>query len=183
MDERSDALLVEAVDRGDRAAFGVLVQRHQGVVSRRAHALLGDRDQAADAVQDAFIRAFNRIGECKDGHRFAAWICRIVQNLCMDHLRNPRSRTEGLDAIGARMEPRRSPADLAERSEAGAAINEALDALPHLLRQAFLLKHVEEMSYPEMEEATGASESALKMRVKRAREHLAAALADFNPVM
>jgi RNA polymerase sigma-70 factor, ECF subfamily len=166
--QRTDGELVAAVLAGDRAAFGPLVARHQEQLFRRALALVGDADLAADMVQEAFIRAYSGLASA-DPHRFAGWIYRILRNLCLDELRAPRHKGAALPVdLRAGGDPAR---DL-ERRELGNSLDHALAGLTPTLREAFVLKHVEGLSYEEMAAQTGAAEGALKMRVKRAREAL-----------
>jgi RNA polymerase sigma-70 factor, ECF subfamily len=184
MTGRVDAELVSDVLRGDTDAFGPLVERHQETLFRRAMAFVRDEEAASDLVQTAMIHAYTRLGRCREPHRFGAWVGRILRNLCLDHLRDPRTRSEWLDDVAAAAVPapdRLSPDRAAADGEARRAIERALELLPPLLREAFLLKHVEELSYEEMVEVTGASLSALKMRVKRAREYLQEALTEHAP--
>jgi RNA polymerase sigma-70 factor, ECF subfamily len=172
MRDGADADLVRAVLAGERSAYAPLVERYQERLYRRALAMVGDGDLAADMVQEAFIRGFTGLAQA-DPDRFAAWIHRILRNLCLDEIRAPRRRAEPLPPRLA------SPADPARELELGqirAAVDAALDELAPTIREAFVLKHVEGLSYLEMAELTGANESALKMRVKRARQALQATL-------
>jgi RNA polymerase sigma-70 factor, ECF subfamily len=148
------------------------VARHQDRLYRRALALVGDPDLAADMVQNTFIRAYRGIGRA-DPTRFGAWVYRILRNLCLDELRSPRQR--GL-ALPDDLTSGTGPAQDLERHELGDALNGALDTLGPTLREAFIMKHVEGLSYEEMSAETGAAVGALKMRVKRAREALQTAL-------
>jgi RNA polymerase sigma-70 factor (ECF subfamily) len=133
--------------------------------------MLGDLDEAEDVLQSAFVRAFRHIGRCDEPARFGSWLHRIVVNEC----RTFASRRGQREARFVR-----DPLVL-EQLEAGVveqdhglmtAVEQALATLPVDQREAFVLKHVEEMEYEEMAELTGVGVSALKMRVKRAIERL-----------
>jgi RNA polymerase sigma-70 factor, ECF subfamily len=178
MTERTDTDLVRAVLGGDPRAYGPLVARHQERLYRRAFSMLGDPDLAADMVQDSFIRAYSSL-DGADPDRFGAWVYRILRNLCLDELRSPRQRTTALSPAMANGEG--SPEQAYERRELGDALGEALANLGPTLREAFVLKHVEGLSYEEMSAQTGVAVGALKMRVKRAREALQAALQPLEP--
>jgi RNA polymerase sigma-70 factor, ECF subfamily len=169
MSERTDSDLVRAVIGGDQPSYAPLVARHQERLYRRALAMLGDPDLAADMVQDAFIRAYNGIDRA-DPDRFGAWVYQILRNLCLDEIRSPRQRTTELfpDMPSGQPGPERE----FERRELADALGVALDAIGPTLREAFVMKHVEGLSYEEMSAQTGAAIGALKMRVKRARETL-----------
>jgi RNA polymerase sigma-70 factor, ECF subfamily len=171
MDPRSDAAIIDAVIDGDVHAFGVLVARYRDNYTRFAVRMLGNRDDADDALQMAFIRAFRALPRCRDRKRFAPWLYRIVVNECrtLGARRGKRERrfVHDEEELGRAMSA--APADSAF---ATSEIQNALDQLDPLYREAFLLKHIEELSYEEMVEITGAGQSALKMRVKRACERL-----------
>jgi len=143
--ERADGELVRAVRGGDREAYSVLVARYQERLFRRALGMVGDPDLAADMVQDAFVRGYTSLARA-DPDRFAAWLHRILRNLCLDELRAPRHRvTELPDDLSSTLDPVR---DLETRGM-GEVIGRALAALGPTLREAFILKHVEGLSYQE----------------------------------
>jgi RNA polymerase sigma-70 factor, ECF subfamily len=176
MKERSDAQIIRAVLDGEQTAYAALVARYQERLFRRALGLTGDPDMAADMVQDAFVRAYSALDRAQP-QRFGAWIHRILRNLCLDELRSPRQREAPLTNHAS------SPADPAhdlEQRELGDAIDSALASLSPTIREAFVMKHVEGLSYREMVELTGAGDAALKMRVNRARAALRSALQPIN---
>jgi RNA polymerase sigma-70 factor (ECF subfamily) len=165
----SDGDAVRRVTEGDPQAFAVLVERYHAGCLRYAVRMLGTREDAEEAVQDAFLRAYRGLGRYDHRDRFRAWLFRILVNRCRTRavrMKRTGSPLISLDELAERPAPQRGPGDPLERRR----IHEALLALPPDQREAFLLKHVEEMSYEEMAEATGDGVSALKMRVKRARD-------------
>jgi len=171
MERRPDESLVHAARQGDVTAFGALVHRYRDKHARFAIRMLGSRDDAEDVLQSAFVRAHRHLAKCGDPARFGAWLHRIVVNECRTFATRRGAREQRLvrdDLLLASIEDESAPADVEMRSE----VQHALAALPADLREAFLLKHVEELSYAEMVELTGAGESALKMRVKRASDQL-----------
>jgi RNA polymerase sigma-70 factor (ECF subfamily) len=172
----SDAALIRRVLSGDRESYAVLVERYQAPLFRHALGMLGDADAAADVAQDTLIKAYTRLDSCHDPDRFAAWVFRILRNRCRDWLKNRRQHTVELrdEAHVAPDDPSRPLED----SELGAMLGEALSRLPETQREAFLMKHVEELSYEEMADRLGTGVSALKMRVMRAREALQTLLKD-----
>ena len=172
MSERSDAELIAAVLDGDDAAFGRLVEKYQVAYVRYATRMLSDRALAEDIVQDGFVTAYERLETCENPERFAAWCFRIVRNRCHDHLRGPESRNQGSEPLRSVPSPRAGPAVETERAHLRRAIVSALQGLSPLLREAFVLYHEESLTYPEMARRLETSESAVKMRVKRAREAL-----------
>jgi RNA polymerase sigma-70 factor (ECF subfamily) len=171
-----DAELVERVRQGDRDAYAALMVRYRLRFGRYAYHLLGNESDAEEALQDAFFRAYRAIDRCREPERFGAWLFRILVNCC---------RTAA--ARRRREAARQAPLDAAERiglahpTESAVSqeeIHQALAVLVPEQREAFLLKYVEDLSYEEMVELTGAGESALKMRVKRACARLREILGD-----
>jgi RNA polymerase sigma-70 factor (ECF subfamily) len=172
----TDAELVARVRAGDLDAFGALMGRHRPRLGRYAYYLLGNREDAEDALQESFVRAYRAIDRCEQPERVAAWLFRIVANQCRTRL--ARREPLGRDAESEAALERASVGPEVEDGEWREEIRRALAALPGEQREAFAMKYVEEMSYEEMAAATGAGESALKMRVKRACERLRAALTE-----
>src|SRR5437870_12257341 len=86
------ARLVRAARSGDRQAFGRLVELHQRPVTRLAYRILGDRDEAGGAAQDAFVKAWRSFGGFREECPFEAWLSRIVVNQCRDRLKRVRRR-------------------------------------------------------------------------------------------
>jgi len=162
-----DAQVVRAVLGGDTEAFGVLVDRYHERCLRLALHILGSREDAEDAVQESFLRAYRYLGGYREREKFAAWLYRILVNQCRTMLarRNRREvpmaswewdTTAAIDVAG---------------SELGALRDElarALDSLSDDQREAVVLRFAEELTYDEMSAITGAGVSALKMRVQRA---------------
>jgi RNA polymerase sigma-70 factor (ECF subfamily) len=169
----SDAELVAAVLAGDIEAFSGLVRRYEDTCVRFAVRMLGSRVDADDALQSAFMRAFRGLRGCREPDHFGGWLYQIVVNECRTYASRQRRRelrfTAAPDAIERAVAPGSEPE---EDADIGGHIENALGMLPADQREAFLLKHVEEMSYEEMREMTGISISALKMRVKRACDGL-----------
>ena len=168
---QTDPVLVARVLAGDVEAYGVLVSRYRDRLGRYAVHMLGNRAEAEDAVQETFVRGFRFLAQCAQHDRFEAWIFRILINRC----RTARARSRRGDRVFVPVDEQLVAAtgsppgdDAAWREE----IQRALAGLAQDQREAFLLKHVEDLSYEEMEVVTGVGVSALKMRVSRACEKL-----------
>ncbi|MDH4043129.1 MAG: RNA polymerase sigma factor [Gemmatimonadota bacterium] len=173
-----DAELVRRVLSGDPAAFAGLVTRYRDRLGRYAVRMLGNQADAEDALQETFVRAYRSLGRCTDADRFGAWVFGILVNRCRT-LGAQRARRERLQvADDAALLRAASHDDPVGRQALRAAITAALGQLAPLLREAFLLRFVEELSYEEMADVTGASVSALKMRVLRARTEMQRLLGD-----
>ena len=166
-----DAELVRAVLGGDVDAFGPLVERYQHDYVRFARRMLGSHDDADEALQAAFLRAYRALAQCRDPQRFGAWLYHIFANECRTRATRGGRRERRFLRDEATLE-RASVDHPADDGALRDEIQHALDQLPEDQREAFVLKHVEDLSYDEMAEITGAGVSALKMRVKRACERL-----------
>jgi RNA polymerase sigma-70 factor (ECF subfamily) len=167
----TDAEIVGRVLAGDVDAFEGIVSRYYGVCRRYATRTLRNAADADDVVQETFVRAYDALGRYREENRFRAWLFMILVTECRGAIsrRSRRDRTfvNGADhVIDAAAEPPGENPDMRE------AVDRALGRLEPILREAFWLRHVEELSYDEMQKITGAGVSALKMRVKRACEAL-----------
>jgi len=165
--ELSDAVLVRRTLNGDPDSFGRLVERYRAQFARYAASLCGDADLAADAMQEAFIRAYEALESCRDPDKFGNWFYRILTNQCHNHRdrRKVHLPLEKVTAVGASRTD-----DELRRREIREAVGRGLDALTPEQREAFVLRQLEERSYAEIEGMTGVGVDALKMRVYRARE-------------
>ncbi len=166
-----DAAVVARVLAGDSNAYAVLVKKYRIEFGRYAVRMLGNREDAEEALQDALIRAYRSLSKCEDPDKFGAWLFRILANRCRTAgtRRGRREQTFVRDEIALFQAQEDHPEDRdAWREE----IQRALLTLEEDQREAFLLKHVEELGYEEIAELTGVGVSALKMRVKRAVERL-----------
>ena len=167
----TDAVLVRAVLDGDVTAFTALMDRHARACLRFATRMLGNVQDAEDVTQETFVRAYGALGRYDESSAFQTWLMSILVNRCRTAL-TQRGRRDGrviVDDGAVATAAVRSGADDAAMRD---AIERALAKLDESQREAFLLKHVEQLSYEEMSAATGAGVSALKMRVQRACERL-----------
>lgn len=179
-DAGQDAAAVAAVLAGDPDAFGVLVERYRDAYTRFAVRMLGNLEDADDALQAAFLRAYRKLDRCRDPERFGAWLYQIVINECRTLCARRDRRERRLVRTDDWLE-HPVPADDGGDHALRAEIQRALQRLDAGQREAFVLKHVEELSYEEMAELTGLGESALKMRVKRACARLRELLEGVHP--
>jgi RNA polymerase sigma-70 factor, ECF subfamily len=171
-----DAAVIARVLRGDKQQFALLVARYQTGLYRHAVSMVLDHDVAADMVQETLVRAYTRLSTCRDHDRFRAWIFQMLRNRCLDHLKDVRRRNVTLDRALDVPDPAEEPVLQMERARLRGEISKALEQLPDAQREAFLMHYVEELPYETMADLLGASVSALKMRVLRARDTLSAAL-------
>lgn len=172
--ELVDADVIDRVLAGDIERYASIVERYQHALYRHAVAMVLDHDAAADMVQDAFIRAYTNLKECRDTGRFRAWLFQTLRNRCLDYLKEPRRRHLRLDDAESLLNSAAGPAAYVERSELRLDITRALAELPPEQREAFIMHYVEGMPYDAMAELLDASTSAVKMRALRARQALSA---------
>ncbi len=173
----TDAMLVRRVLDGDSHAFTTLVDRHAGACLRFATRMLGDRADAEDVTQETLLRAYRALARYEDREAFRTWLFTILVNRCRTAAAR-RARRGRLIVVDEEAMGSAAVGSGATWVEWRAEIDRALDALEPEQREAFLLKHVEQLEYEEMAEITGAGVSALKMRVKRACERLRAQLGE-----
>jgi RNA polymerase sigma-70 factor (ECF subfamily) len=167
----TDAWYVRSALAGDAAAFAALVDRHAPACLRYATRMLGSVEDAEDATQEAFARAHRALGRYDDSLSFRTWIMSILINRCRTLLLHRRRRTGRVvldEGAVARAHVESGESDAVLRD----AIDRALAELDPAQREAFVLKHVEQLSYEEMVTMTGVKMSALKMRVQRACDRL-----------
>ncbi len=176
--EASDGALVQRVLAGDRQAFGLLVERHQDRMLAYVRYMGFDDSEARDLAQDAFVRAFRHLKRCGDPERFSGWLFMIVSNVCRSAgARAARRATEPLDAVaGSVASDGPTPDEQADEKHLREQVRRALGRLPEEQREALVLMYLQGYSVHEIEEMTGASASAVKMRLKRGREALKALL-------
>ncbi len=165
----ADQAIIDRVLAGEREAFTLLINRYSDPLYRHAVGMTGSPDDAADILQNSFIKAYQHLSEVRG--RFDAWVFRIVANGCKDWLKNIR-RTHLSYEEDDQPSGYETPEEELDRGELRGDLDRALAALPSSLREAFVMKHVEGRSYEEMAELLETSVGALKMRVHRAREAL-----------
>jgi len=185
-DNSSDVDLVRSAQRGDMQAFEELVARHRDKVYARAYSMMRNEDEALDLSQDAWVKAWQRLGQFQGDSSFVTWMIRIVINLCLDQLRKlKRKRAESLEAMAeeAGGVERHMPVVLAnpseglERAELRVRINRALDQLSQEHRTVLILHEFEQMEYKEISRQMKCSIGTVMSRLFYARRRMASLLA------
>jgi len=169
---------LEQARQGDREAFGRLIGAYQTPVFNLAYRMLGNADEAEQAAQEAFIRAWTRLDGYKPAHKFSTWLLSITSNYCIDQIRKRRalllSIDEPMPAHPALMSERESgPEARATESERQVVVQNLLETLPADYKQAVVLRYWYDMSYEEIAEVMETTVSAIKSRLFRARRQLA----------
>lgn len=186
-----DRALVDRARGGDTVAFRALVERHERRAFGIALALVRDEHDAREVVQEAFVRVYRGLDRFEGGAAFFTWLYRIVTNLSIDVVRKPgrreaeadarRRRSGDADEAAAPLVARidgHDPHDALCRSELGARLRAALDALPPYHRGVIVMREIEGMSYEEIAVAMGVSKGTIMSRLFHARRKLQIALAD-----
>lgn len=174
-----EAALITDAQQGNIEAYNGLVLHYQNQVYSVAFRIMGDSDSAADAAQDAFIRAYNHIGRFRGGN-FRAWLLRIVTNVCYDELRKRKRRPQASlevlyvedaapDNTSGQTE---SPEGYTQRMELRRLIEECIQDLTDEHRAVAVLSDVQGMSYDEIAEMVGVSLGTVKSRLSRARANM-----------
>lgn len=171
MRDENDDVLVRRVLAGDTSAYATLVERYRPTLGRFAVRMLSNQADAEDVLQETFIRAYRSLARCEAG-RFHSWLFGILINRCRTHAAQRARRQHFVSSDEWTVASAASEPPAAADDEWRSALQKALEQLPDEQREAFLLKHVEDLSYEEMQELTGVRIPALKMRVFRAREAL-----------
>ena len=172
-----DASVPLRAKRGEEQAFIEIVEFYYPRCLRFARNMLSDSQDAEEAVQDAFVRVYDSFPRFREDARFDPWLFRILANRCRTLLsRNRRHRAlieyGEIPLTAVAPEEEEYGADWAEE------VRVVLDSLPAEQREAFLLRHVEDLSYEDIAALTGVRLSALRMRVKRACDVLRARLTE-----
>ena len=172
---------VDQALRGDRAAFGQLMHRYAGAVYNLTYRMLGSAEDAEDASQEIFLRAYTRLASFDRQRRFSTWLLSVGSNYCIDRLRRRRFSWLTLDdAAFALPSKERSPERIALDHEQQAIVQRALQQLPENYRMVTVLRYWSDLSYEEIAKVTGLPESTIKTRLHRARHMLARRLAQRN---
>jgi RNA polymerase sigma-70 factor, ECF subfamily len=186
-DELDDALMARA-GRGDKSAFAVLVRRHLARATAIAQRILGNRSDAEEVVQEAFLRCWQKAPDwqpaespgsaAKAGERaqFATWLYRVLTNLCLDRRRRPQPVE--LEAAGEIADTRDDGFARTERGEIGKRVAEAMAKLPDRQRAALALCYYEDLGNIEAAAALDISIGALESLLVRGRRALRDSLGD-----
>lgn len=175
MDQQADeSIWIEQALYGDHQAFGQLMYRYSGAVYSMAYRMLGNAQDAEDAAQEIFLRAYTRLDSFDRTRRFSTWLLSIASNYCIDRLRRRRFSWLTLDDVAFWMPTNEAgPERKALDRERQDTVQRALQRLPENYRLVTLLRYWHDMSYDEIAQVTHLTESTIKTRLHRARHMLA----------
>jgi RNA polymerase sigma-70 factor (ECF subfamily) len=174
VDDADDAAVVARCLGGDVGAFETLVERYHALLFNVALRILGDREEAADATQNTFLKVYEHLGDYDSAHRFFSWTYRILRNDCLNSLRQRRQQ----EPVPVELPVEDIPVDAVDVRERRRMIQAALLALPVEQREVVVLRHFAEMSYEEMSVALRVPAKTVKSRLHAARGRLVQLLVD-----
>lgn len=171
-----EARVVEGCLRGDRGQFRLLFDRHRQGAYRLAYGILRNQEDALDASQEAFLKAFRGLKRFDRKRGFAPWFFKIVRNAALDLLRRRRLRAERGEELAREEGPTSSVSPSPEQGIAGQELGErlqrALGTLSAEHREIFLLREVEQLSYEQIAEVVGVAKGTVMSRLYYARQKL-----------
>jgi len=177
--ERDEVLLARFLE-GDDGAFAELMNRHEDKIFSLALRITGDRSDALDATQDAFVAAFKKARAFRGEAAFSTWLYRIAVNACNDLLRKKKRYVLSEDV---ELERRSAPGDVAGAASDRVDVQRALAALPPDYRDAVALHDLAGLRYEEIAEVTGVQLGTVKSRISRGRKQLARMLEQRDDLM
>jgi RNA polymerase sigma-70 factor, ECF subfamily len=173
MTSTDENALIQLFKKGDPSAFEAIVRKYQDRIYNLCRYMLQDPENAQDAAQDAFLKAYRALKDFRPGASLYTWIYRIAVTTCLDYRRKSRremSRSEPLTEDLPSVEP--LPEQLFASAEIPHSIQLALQKLPEKLKAAIVLREIEELSYEEIAEVLHTSPGTVKSRISRARDAL-----------
>lgn len=182
-DRDIDQQLVERVQRGDKAAFDLLVSKYQRKIFRLLSRLIRDPAEVEDVAQEAFIKAYRALPNFRGDSAFYTWLYRIAINTAKNHLvsqgrRAPTTTEADIEEAetfddGEHLRDLNTPDSMLLSKQVGEAVNRAIDQLPEDLRTAIVLREIEGLSYEEIAESMNCPIGTVRSRIFRAREAIA----------
>lgn len=175
--EAQEQTWVEQALAGDSAAFSSLVEAYHRPVYNLAYRMLGNSVEAEDAAQESFIRAYTRLDTYDPSRKFSSWMLSIASHYCIDVLRRRRMTLLSIDELppmlDVSMPQSAHPEQIVARAQVADQVQELLGTLPEHYRTPIILRYWYDMSYGEIAETMGVTESTIKTRLHRARAKLA----------
>lgn len=182
-DREADQALVERAQRGDKAAFGLLVGKYQRKLARLLSRLIRDPAEVEDVTQEAFIKAYRALPNFRGESAFYTWLYRIGVNTAKNYLvpqnrRAPTSTAADADEAenfddGDQLRDINTPENLLSSKQMGDTVTAAMEALPEELRTAIVLREIEGLSYEEIAKIMDCPIGTVRSRIFRARDAVA----------
>ena len=180
----TDEELVGKAQEGNRKAFERLVERYQRMVVNTAYRILRNREDAEDAAQESFVRAYTFLSTLREGTKFTSWLYRIVTNICFSKVKTSHAQQVFVDVDGEEAEAKYpelrdstvNPEEVVANEEFSGQIRELVASLPPQYRAVLTLYHLNDFSYNEIAETLGLPIGTVKTHLYRAKEMLKKAI-------
>jgi RNA polymerase sigma factor (sigma-70 family) len=170
--DASDIEIINQCIGGDVESFEHLVNRYKKLVFNTAYRMMGNREEAEDVTQEAFIRIYNSLSRYNPEFKFSTWALKITTNLCLDYLRKRKGETLPIDEQFNICDDEPNPEEQYVRKENQRMVLEAINKLPEKYKEFIILFHNRNLSYQEIMDITGESLTIVKNRLYRARQML-----------
>jgi RNA polymerase sigma-70 factor (ECF subfamily) len=186
VDKADDLSLISRFKAGDISAFEEILIKHQDRIYNVCRYMLGNKDEAEDAAQDTFIKAYRKLSDFRPDSALYTWLYRIAVNTCLDYKKRPffasmfRGTREDDEVMNKLPSDEPSPERLYESKQTGHALRVGLEQLLEKFRTVLILKEIEGLSYEEIAEVLDISTGTVKSRISRAREELKQLLKNFT---
>jgi len=181
-----DLSLISRFKAGDISAFEEILIKHQDRIYNVCRYMLGNKDDAEDAAQDTFIKAYRNLRDFRPDSSLYTWLYRIAVNTCLDYKKLPffasifRGTREDDEVVNELPSDEPSPERLYESKQTGHALRVGLKQLSEKFRTVLILREIEGLSYEEIAEVLDISIGTVKSRISRAREELKQQITKFT---
>lgn len=176
--EKTDIYYIEKVLRGETRYFSYLVEKYKDIVFSIALKVLKNRENAEEAAQESFIKAYRSIGSYQGKAKFSTWLYRITYNHCISETRKKKVYHSSSDEIEIKDSDTVPPLEDIPEEKRAVYVKTAMDKLPQEDYMLILLYYFEDHSMEEISRVTGLSESNTKVKLHRARKKLGGILDD-----
>lgn len=169
--------IIEDILNGDRNRYRVLVDRYAPLVFSIVRRFADREDNVEELAQQIFVKGYQKLESFKKNSRFSSWLYTLARNHCLDYAKNIRRTNKQFseleaDELSKEMTNEGTPDEEIQKKEMKLLMDEALEQITPVYAEAFLLKYRDNMTYQAMAKRLDATESALKVRVHRARKEL-----------
>jgi RNA polymerase sigma-70 factor (ECF subfamily) len=168
----SDYEIISQCLNGNSNAFEIIIDRYKKLIFNTAYRMMGNREEAEDIAQEAFIRIYNSLARYNPEYKFSTWSLKITTNLCLDGLRKRKGEMVPIEEVYDLRDGGDTPEEEYLKKEKQKIVQDAINRLPDKYRQFLVLFHDRNLSYQEIMDITGESLTIVKNRLYRARQML-----------
>jgi RNA polymerase sigma-70 factor (ECF subfamily) len=170
--DASDIDIINQCLAGNVDSFEILVERYKRIIYNTAYRMMGNKEEAEDVSQEAFLRIYNSLARYNPEYKFTTWALKITTNLCLDSLRKRKGETVPIDDGFELRDNSDTPEEEYIRKENQRLVQNAINKLPGKYKEFLILFHQRNLSYQEIMDVTGESLTIVKNRLYRARQML-----------